>query len=169
MDTVWMGRYRALVSALVFHSNVVHRGLNEKTDIGDGIMLAPQEWQTLEYVIEHRDSHFSMADASRALGIPPSSFSRIVKALCSRDLIERFQVMHNKKTVILRPSPYALHLYSQLDDSNSQAMFKDFFRDLESLSDEDLEVFTHALNNLTKRLPSARLIEDQEDELIKID
>ena len=77
--------------------------------------------------------------------------------------------MHNKKNVILRPSPYALRLYSQLDDSSSQAMFKDFFRDLERLSDEDLEVFTHALNHLTKRLPSARLIEDQKDELIKID
>ena len=162
-----MGRYRALIAALVLHSNVVHRGLAEKVDIGDGILLLPQEWQTLEYIIEHRDRNFSMSDASRSLGIPPSSFSRFVKTLNSRALVERYQMVGNRKNVILRPTDYALELYKRRDSDSIRAMFHEFFRDLDGISDEDLALFTGALDRFTRKLPSAAAIDASE--LIKID
>lgn len=167
MDTEWMGRYRALIAALVLHSNVVHRGLAEKVDIGDGILLLPQEWQTLEYIIEHRDRNFSMSDASRSLGIPPSSFSRFVKTLCSRALVERYQMVGNRKNVILRPTDYALKLYERRDSDSIRAMFHEFFHDLDGISDEDLALFTGALDRFTRKLPSAVTLDGSE--LIKID
>ncbi len=167
MNTEWMGRYRQLVSALVLHSNVVSKGLSEKTDIGDGVLLSPQEWETLEYIIEHQGRYFCMADISSSLGIPQSSFSRIVQYLKSQKLIERFQLVGNRKTVILRPSAYALELYARQNNTRDQILFNQFFKDLEPLSDEDLALFTNALNRFTRSLPSANY--SQKVELVKID
>lgn len=167
MDAEWMGRYRPLIAALVLHSNIVHKGLAEKIDIGDGIMLLPQEWQTLEYIIEHRDKNFSMSDASRSLGIPPSSFSRFVKTLNGRGLVERYQMVGNRKNVILRPTDHAVELYEQRDNDAIRAMFYDFFRELDGMSDKDLELFTAALERFTRNLPSAADL--SEAKLIKID
>ena len=167
MDTKWMGRYRELVSAMVLHANVVSKGLSVKNIVADGIVLSLQEWQTMEFLVEHQDANYSMIDVSRALGIPPSSFSRIVKTLKEYKLIERYQVAYNKKNVIIRPTKYAVEIYNGVDDSASKAMFEEFFRELEGVSDKDLEVFTNALNNLTKRLPSYDSFKDPS--LIKIE
>ena len=108
MGSEWMGRYRPLVAALVLHSNIVNRAANERMEIGCGIRLTPQEWQTLEFIVEHDDSFLSMIEIARQLGIPQSSFSRIQKKLCSMGLLERFQMQDNKKNVILKPTEQAL-------------------------------------------------------------
>ena len=167
MNTTWMGRYRELVAALVLHANVVNKGLSAKYDIGDGIILSVQEWQTMEFLVEHNDANYSMTDVSRALGIPPSSFSRIVKTLKEHKLLERYQVSYNKKNVIIRATEYATTLYDKVDVSNSKAMLEDFFTDLNGLSDEDIKTITNAIINLTKHLPSYDCYKDPE--LIKIE
>lgn len=154
MDKEWMGRYKELVGALVMHVNVVYKGVATKIDVGDGIVLTPQEWQTLDFLVYHDDTNYSMADVSRALGIAPSSFTRIVKSLKDYNLIERFQVSYNKKNVIIKPTEYGLDLYSRVDNTNRKAMFQRFFEDLEVFSDDDLKVMTNALNHLTQSLPS---------------
>ncbi len=154
MDKKWMGRYSELVSALVMHGNVVSRGNATKTDIGDGIILSPPEWQTLCHLVQHQGENSSMIDVARFLGIPPSSFTRIVKTLKEYNLVERFQVAYNKKNIIIRATDYAIDLYSRIDNSKRKAMFEDFFRELDALPDEDLEIFTRALNQLTQHLPS---------------
>ena len=55
MDSEWMGRYRNLVAALVQHSNIVMKASSEKAEVSRGIFLNPNEWQILEYLVEHRD------------------------------------------------------------------------------------------------------------------
>ena len=167
METDWMGRYRPLVAALVLHANVVNRGLSMRSDIGDGIMLNPQEWQVLEFVIEHSDSYFSMIEISRELGIPQSSFSRIVKTIQDYKLISKYQVAGNRKNIVLRPTEYGKSLYSKRVGGSSSIDFISFFKELDSLSDDSIKTFTRALNNLTLGLPSAR--DSQEVELIEIE
>ncbi len=167
METEWMGRYRPLVAALVLHANVVNRGLSMRSDIGDGIMLNPQEWQVLEFVIEHSDSYFSMIEISRELGIPQSSFSRIVKTIQDYKLISKYQVAGNRKNIVLRPTEYGKSLYSKRAGVPSSVGFISFFKELDSLSDDSIKTFTKALNNLTLSLPSAR--DSQEVELIEIE
>ncbi len=167
MGIDWMGRYRPLVAALVLHANVVNRGLSMRSDIGDGIMLNPQEWQVLEFVIEHSDSYFSMIEISRELGIPQSSFSRIVKTIQDYKLISKYQVAGNRKNIVLRPTEYGKNLYNKRVESSSSISFINFFKELDSMSDDCIKTFTRALNNLTLGLPSAR--DSQEVELIEIE
>ena len=168
MGTEWMGRYRPLVAALVLHSNTVHKGLNEKFDLGEGLVLNCHEWQVLEYIVEHRDEYFSMIQIARQLGVPQSSFSRIVSELQKHGLIDKFQVENNKKNVVLRPSQRAMELYDQRSDSLDRRYFRVFFDALEGMSDSELNTFTDALNALTQAL-NASPQSESEPKLIKLD
>ena len=167
MDTEWMGRYKNLVAAMIMHSNVVVKGLADRRDIGDGIMLNTQELQTLEYVLDRKDENYSMNEAARALGIPPSTFSRIVSKLKRHGLISRFQTVDNRKNIILRPTQYAEDVYSRFDNSKILDIFRTFFKDLEPLSDEDIEIAAKALERFAKSLPSAPA--ENENELVRIE
>ena len=167
MGSEWMGRYRPLVAALVLHSNIVNRAANERMEIGCGIRLTPQEWQTLEFIVEHDDSFFSMIEIARQLGIPQSSFSRTVKVLHDQTLIAKYQVAGNRKNIILRPTEKGLQIYNNRMEDPIRENFRQFFKELEPLSDEDLQLITKALNHLTLSLPSAK--DSQEVKLIEIE
>ena len=162
----WMGRYRPLVSALVQHVNTVNKGSAELLIYGD-IYLSPNEWQVLEYIVEHRDDDEHMTGMVQALAIPQSSFSRIVKTLHDLGLISKYQVAGNRKNVILRPSENGKDVYRRMAKDPSRSYFQVFFKELESLSDEDIKIFTKALNKFTLALPTAK--DSQEVKLIEME
>ena len=149
MNTEWMGRYRPLVAALVRHTNIVQRALSAKKDITDeNICLNAQEWQVLEYIIEHMNDDAHMNLISDRLGIPQSSFSKMVKALCGYGLVEKYQMTNNRKNIILRPSDAGISFYKTHSSSLMESLFSNFFAQLDAFSDEDIQQFTHALDIL---------------------
>ncbi|MGI6669298.1 MAG: MarR family winged helix-turn-helix transcriptional regulator [Acetivibrionales bacterium] len=154
MSTEWMGRYRELTSSLVMHCNIVSKVSNQKSDIGEGVKLTPLEWQILERVIEWKDEYYSMTDIAKTLGIPQSSFSRFANTLKRYQLIEKYRTTDNKKSVILRPTEKAERLYSNSKKSGSSIIkhFKDFYAQLDSISDEDLNTFVKALKSFSVAL-----------------
>ena len=113
MNTEWMGRYRPLVAELVRHTNIVQRALGIKSEIGEGISLSVQEWQVFEYIIEHADDDAHMNLISDRLGIPQSSFSKMIKTLCGCGLVDKYQMINNKKNIILRPSERGREIYEK--------------------------------------------------------
>lgn len=167
MSTEWMGRYRPLVAALVRHSNIVQRTMSTKTDIYGGIRLTAQEWQVFEYIIEHLNDDAHMNLISDRLGIPQSSFSKMVKVLCNYGLIDKYQMTNNRKNIILRPSDYGLEVYAKNSSAVKESTFKDFFSQLDSLSDEDIELFTNAVETLSNNVSS--VFRPENSELVKID
>lgn len=151
-----MGRYRPFTAALVLHCNVLNKVIGQKNVIADGISLNPQDWQIMEAVIEHKEEYWSMVEIARSLGIPQSTFSRAVKSLQDYNLIEKYKASTNKKSIILRPTEYALKIYAEQMKSQDSVIkrFETFFKDLDSISDEDLKTFTDALNSFTQNLAS---------------
>lgn len=145
MDSEWMGRYRNLVAALVQHSNIVMKASSEKAEVSRGIFLNPNEWQILEYLVEHRDHTFSMIDISRFLGIPQSSFSKLVKTLQEYNLAEKYMAENNRKNVIIRPTEKAVEIYKKRNEEATKGLFQAFFEALDPLSDEAIDQFTKAL------------------------
>ena len=144
----WMGRYRPLVAAIVQHVNTVSRA-TPPLHMYEDIYLLPNEWQVLEYIVEHREDDEYMNNMVQALGIPQSSFSRIQKKLNSMGLIERFRTSDNRKNIILKPTPLAIRTYEYHTQEMFRKLFKPFFDELEDFSDEDIRRFTHALETLS--------------------
>lgn len=167
MSTEWMGRYRPLVAALVQHTNIVQRTMSAKTDIVDGIRLTPQEWQVFEYIIEHLNDDAHMNLISERLGIPQSSFSKMVKVLCGYGLIDKYQMTNNRKNIILRPSDYGLEVYARNSSSVMDSTFADFFSQLDPLGDEDIALFTQALEKLSENVSD--VFHAPSGELVKMD
>lgn len=149
MSTEWMGRYRHLVGALVRHTNLRIKGTGKSRHLDNNIEVNASEWQVLEYVIEHSFDDDRMIHISDTLGIPQSSFSKIVSKLCAKNLVEKYQAVNNKKNVILKATRLGEELYRKEVNSNASSFFSPFFEELDKLDDETLAVFTKALNLLS--------------------
>ena len=145
MELKWMGRYRDLMAALVFHVNMAARAYRSENHIVDDIYLSPQEWQVLEYLIEHDEDKTNMIQISNHLGIPQSSFSKMTKTLCEKGLAQKFQSNFNRKDILLRPTEYGVKSYFDRVERVSRERFAPLFEALEGLSDEDLAAVTQAL------------------------
>ena len=96
MGTEWMGRYRPLVAALVRHSNINQRVSAVYVPVAGDICLRSQEWQVFEYILEHMDDDHHMNMISERLGIPQSTFSKIIKILCGYGLVDKYQTTDNR-------------------------------------------------------------------------
>lgn len=166
MESNWMGRYQEIIDALVLHGNVVMRTQAELSDIGEGILLKPQQWQILEYIVKNRDTLFSMIDISYRLNIPQSTFSKTVKLLYEYDLVEKYQAVNNRKNIILRPTEKGLQIYRQHAENHVRPFFEGFLDALRNVSDDDL----HAVAKAIEALDNEMLPERKEKvEMIKIE
>lgn len=152
MSTDWMGRYRPLVAALVRHSNITQRIAGTRSPLAGGMQLSSQEWQVFEYILEHQNDDAHMNRISERLGIPQSSFSKIVKTLCGYGLVDKYQLAGNRKNIILRPSAKGCSVYSAHSSQVMAETFACFFDALDSLDDEDIAQFAKALDRLNQRL-----------------
>lgn len=171
MESEWMGRYRPLVAALIRQTNIAISDLSVKHDIGNGIYLNNNEWQILEYIVEHRNDDDRMIYISQRLAIPQSTFSKVVKKLVAAKLVERYQMANNRKNIILKPTELGIDLYNENVKKIVAQRFAVFFKPLESLSDEALAAFTQALDALSDEIESSEGLDDPEKriELIKLD
>lgn len=142
----WMGRYRHLIESIVRHRNAFARVMNAKTEKFGDISMSIVEWEVLEYIIEHENDDSSMAQLSERLMIPSSSFSKISKTLCSYGLIEKYQMVNNRKNIILKPSDLGRKFYNDRASDLQEQIFDAFFKELENVSDEDLNHFAVALD-----------------------
>ncbi len=145
METNWMGRYRPLIAAIYFHSNNNARNMHIRVPMLGGIALNSQEWQTLEYLLEHESEDSNMRQISENLGIPQSSLSKAVKTLSVHGLVKRYHLGKNKKNIILRTTPLARELYNNFVPQMMDHGMGDFFEKLKDIDDDTLKTLTDAI------------------------
>ncbi len=164
-ETAWMGRYRPLVSALVYHGNNVSRTLSVRMPLRNGIALTQTEWQILEDLLEHERDDDCMSRIAERLGIPQSSLSKAVKALCGLGLVVRFRRGRNRKNVILRPTPLGRELYREQIPAILERCFGAFFETLKDFSDAELEAAVKAVRLLARGIEGS----PEQEPLIPLD
>lgn len=147
-ETAWMGRYRELIAALIYHGNNVSRTLSVRVPIRNDISLTQAEWQILECLLENEDDECMNRIAER-LGIPQSSLSKAVKKLCQIELVERFRRGGNRKNVILRPTEKGRELYREHVPVIRERYYDAFFDALKECSDSEVEAVTRAVRLLS--------------------
>jgi len=168
MVSSWMGRYRGIVAALVRHGNMAARSQYIRNEVYPGLSLTHQEWQVLEYIIEHESVDETMAQISECLCIPQSSFSKISKLLYEEKLIARFRVSGNRKNIVLKASPLGKEVYESYRQTILDNEFQSFFDILSGISDADLEKLANAIEALDQTISNAADKESKR-ELIRID
>ena len=151
MKIEWMGRYREFMKALVLHSNMTARVSSLSVEIGSGISLTPYEWQVFECILEHEDENVNMISMSNGLGVPQSTFSKIVQKLCRYGVVERYQTSSNRKNIILKGTEKGRSFYLNHSEQVLKDIFQPLFSGLDSLSDEAVQTVAEALCRFNQR------------------
>ena len=149
-------RYSPLIIAIIKHSNLVSCVMNDTITIKDDVILPVQNWMVVELVVEQREEYNSMVELSRMIGIPPSSFFRIVSHLQKMGLVNKYRVQGNKKNIVLRPTELAINIYEEKMPGLRFGVWADFCKELDFFSDSDLERLINAFNKLNDKLPASQ-------------
>lgn len=145
-----------MIEVLVRHRNAYARVQNSKTEMYGATSISILEWETLEYIIEHADDDASMIQLSERLAIPPSTLSKCSKTLCDCGLAAKYQMVGNRKNVILKPTTEGLSFYKEHSANLAKTIFGAFFSELDSLSDEDLEHVANALEHIAPSVETSQ-------------
>ncbi len=153
MKQNWKGRYGDIVAAIVRFNNIAARNSTLQLDYPDyGFSLSAQEWQVLEYLLEHPDSFSPMAHISQDLGIATSTLTKYSTKLVKLGLVEKYKAADNRKNIILRASQTGEQFYTQMVDRFMKANFEGLFHALSSLDEEQLAKVTEGIESLAGRL-----------------
>lgn len=147
LELTWMGRYRELVRALVYYSNASNRGTHGKVKSDLAYGLNQNEYQILEYICEFENENRIMTDISRDTGILQSIVTKATKRLVELGLVERYRIVGNRKSVILKPTEQGKQTYVQYAEQVC-AVFAPFFQSMEGFSDEQLKRFEQSVRAL---------------------
>lgn len=149
----WIGRYRNVVAAMIRYANISQRLLTEHIYQSEyDVTFSPQEWQVLEYLLEHPNNTLCMAAIADKLGMVPSTFSKCMQALVRNGLADRFRAEGNKKNVILRSTDKGRDFYQSEVKRFVAPTYQVLFDSLSSFSDEQLTDIAKAINSLSDSL-----------------
>ena len=160
-------RYMPLFKAIMKHTIMVNSGMNDRIPLDENLSVTVQEWMVEELIVEQQEGYYSMVELSRMIGMPPSSFFRIVRQLQKAGLVEKYRIQSNKKSIVLRPTQLAQKIYEKRSTEVREAIWGDFFRELDGLGDAEIAALVRAFNKLNEHIPSVRY--SQEMELVKVE
>lgn len=149
MELEWMGRYRELMQKLTKYGNAYAQNSNREMDLGFGESFSPSQIQVMEYILENGDDNQNMAQIAARMGVPPSSFSKLVTKMVQKGLLEKYHTTQNRKNIIIRVSPAGLEVYRRYAAS-MQPVLQSLAALWDRVPDEALTVFTDSLELMSR-------------------
>lgn len=145
MKLEWMGKYRTLVEMMIRCANRYSQGYKTEISYNFPVLFSPAQLQVMEYILENEEKNQSMGQIAARLGISQSAFSKNVKKMVEKGLLERYHLEGNKKSVIIKVSDMGREAYRCYSQVVYEHGFKAFFEVLDEIPDEYIEIFTRAL------------------------
>lgn len=158
MKLEWMGEYRDIVEELIRYCNIYTSVYKKELMTSQGESFSFSQVQVLEYLLENEELNQNMSSVALRLGITFSSFSKMVSVLDSRGLVEKYNLVGNKKNVIIRVTDKGRALYSDYARRVYEGHFKMIFRELNNIPKELLPCIAKALASgmpLKEKAPEA--------------
>ena len=149
MKLDWMGNYRSVVEAMIGMCNSYSQCMNQPVFETDCVSLSPSQLQVLEYILENEDRNENMSRIAQRLSISQSNFSKMVKQLVKKGLLEKYHTADNGKNIIIRVSPAGKRFYDIYSHCEMTDVWRRIFEKLDSVKPEDVEVFVSCLAEFT--------------------
>lgn len=146
MQLEWLGKYRAFIESLIFYVNIYGQVYTSQGFHDTSVPCSVAQIQVLEYILENEEKNQKMAEVANRLGISPSAFSKNVKKMEGKGLLERYHSVNNKKDIIIKASPLGRQVYQEYVDSLWERRFKKSFEILDEVPEEYIKKFTEMLN-----------------------
>ncbi len=138
MKLEWMGAYRDIVGDFYRSAN----GYSQicKTELfGSKVRFSPYEVQIMEHIMEYSDQRRNMKWFAEQLGLSQATYSKYVRKLVEKGLLEKYHTEGNRKDIILMVSPLGLKEYREYAAFVEQRWFHELFELLDSVGPKELE------------------------------
>ncbi len=136
MSLEWLGAHKKFISELMRFGNAYALNYNTERDLGLDVKLSASEVQMMECIMNSEDKYLKMAKIAAQMGIPKSTFSKNIKKMVDKGLIEKYHMSDNKKEIIVRVSDYGRQLYDKYCEIVVKSLYGEVFRRLDELPPE---------------------------------
>ena len=166
MKLEWMDKHRQLVEKIIKYGNAYAHIYNRQIDYRANVFFSASQIQVLEYVLENEDQ--KMSEIAKRLGVNRSAFSKNVKKLMDKELLEKFRCNNNQKDIFLKVTPQGKIVYDQYSKFIYERCFKDMFEVADQIPADYLEMMAKMIDVFADRIIS---VSNEEDERVytKID
>lgn len=127
MAVEWMGKYRTFVEKIVKYGNSYADSYKKEYNYNTVFLFSAAQIQVLEYLLENEDKNQNMLEIAKRLGISKSAFSKHVKKMVEKGLLEKYHTSDNKKNIIIKVSTIGKEVYSQYVQYAYEKCFKKYF------------------------------------------
>lgn len=107
MNLIWLGKYRSFFENLSLYTNVYGQAYTIQGFHGTSVPCSLAQIQVLEYILENEEENQKMSEVARRLGLSPSAFSKNVKKMMDKQLLENTAVPTTTRISSSRPPLWA--------------------------------------------------------------
>ncbi|WP_338551900.1 MarR family winged helix-turn-helix transcriptional regulator [Paenibacillus sp. KS-LC4] len=169
MKLEWMGNHRALIEKIIKYGNAYSNTYKLQRSYGTDVMFSASQIQTLEYILEAEDKDEKMSEMAARLGVSRSTFSKNVKNLEEKGLLEKYRLSGNRKDIYVKPSAEGREVYTKYTAFVRQICFDEIFQYADKVSKADKDNFIRILDLLADVLLWYGEKEQVPRKLIKMD
>ncbi|WP_270169850.1 MarR family winged helix-turn-helix transcriptional regulator [Paenibacillus sp. SYP-B4298] len=152
MKLDWMGNHRALIEKIIKYGNAYSNTYKLQRSYGTDVMFSAAQIQTLEYILEAEDQDEKMSEMAARLGVSRSTFSKNVKNLMEKGLLEKYHLSGNRKDIYVKPSAKGREVYVNYTAFVRELCFDEVFKYADTISEADKESFTRIMDVLADAL-----------------
>ena len=169
MKLDWMGDHRELVEKIIKYGNAYSNTYKLQRSYGTDMTFSAAQIQTLEYILEAEDQEEKMSEMAARLGVSRSTFSKNVKNLTEKGLLEKYHLSGNRKDIYVKPSDKGREVYMKYTAFVRELCFDDIFKLADRITEADKKSFIRIMDLLADVLLWYGEKEQEPRKLIKIE
>jgi DNA-binding MarR family transcriptional regulator len=167
MKLDWMQQHRMLIEKMIKFGNAYANSYKVQRDYGTSVEFSALQIQVFEYILETEEINEKMSVKANRLGVSKSTFSKNVKILMEKGMLEKFRRKGNQKDVFVKPTSQGRDIYSKYVDWVRESVFNELFKIADQMSEDDrartckmLDLFSEALIAYCGNEPTGEASED---------
>lgn len=180
MKLEWLGKYRDFFENWFYYANTYGQIYSIQGFHDTTVPCSLAELQILEYILENEEKNQKMAEIAMRLGISPATFSKNVKKMVQKNLLEKYKSTINKKEIIVKSTSLGEKVYKEYVDGLLNKRFRETFKILDQIPsmyiDEFSQIFKLNADSMVKQMKKMQEEKNPKDssnssviELIKVE
>lgn len=145
MKLAWMGEYRDVVEALIRYCNVYAYVYKSEKLCHEGVTYSYAQIQVIEYLLENEEKQEPMIAVAARLGITRSNFTKIVRRLEEKGLVDKNYIQGSKKSIAVTVNEKGRRLYDTYSKEILRWHFGAMFKELQGIPSEYRDNISKAL------------------------
>lgn len=152
MKIEWKKEYRTLIEELIRYGNAYAYTFRKQRSFGTDMMFSASQIQVLEYILEAEETDETMTQMANRLGVSKATFSKNVKCLVEKGLLEKYHREGNNKSIYVKPTKAGKELYNRYAEFVTIELFDDLFRIADTVPKKHLKSMEEMLAFFADRL-----------------